>query len=126
MQIPKNHQAVMPYLMLNDSRKFIEFAKSVFDAVLGMQRMRDDNEGLIMHAELSIQGITIMFADTNDQWPVANANLFVYVDDADIVYQRAIDHGASTTMDLSDQDYGRTCGVLDPFGNTWWITSIPN
>jgi PhnB protein len=126
MQIPKNHQAVMPYLMLNDSRKFIEFAKSVFDAVLGMQRMRDDNEGLIMHAEISIQGITIMFADTNDQWPVANANLFVYVDDADIVHQRAIDNGASTIMDLSDQDYGRTCGVLDPFGNTWWITSIPN
>jgi PhnB protein len=126
MQIPKNHQAVMPYLMLNDSRRFIEFAKSVFDAVPGMQRMRDDNEGLIMHAEISIQGITIMFADTNDQWPVANANLFVYVDDADIVHQRAIDHGASTIMDLSDQDYGRTCGVLDPFGNTWWITSIPN
>lgn len=125
MEIPKNHQAVMPYLMLNDSKGFIEFTRAVFDAIPGMQRVRDDNEELIMHAEVAIHGSTIMFADTNDQWPVANAHLFVYVDNADDIFKRALERGASTIMELSDQDYGRTCGVLDPFGNTWWITSLP-
>jgi len=27
-------------------------------------------------------------------------------------------------MQLSDQSYGRTCGVKDPCGNSWWITSV--
>jgi uncharacterized glyoxalase superfamily protein PhnB len=124
MEIPENHQAVMPYLMLNNGEAFILFTKNVFNAVPGMKRMRDDRPEAIMHAEVTIQGSTIMFADAGDQWPVANANLFVYVDDADATYGLALEHGSSTIMDLSNQDYGRTCGVLDPFGNTWWITAI--
>ncbi len=110
--------------MLANCQAFIEYTKNVFNAVPGMKRMRDDQPEAIMHAEVAIQGCTIMFADTRDQWPVANANLFVYVDDADATYKLALEHGSGTIMDLSDQDYGRTCGVLDPFGNTWWITSI--
>jgi uncharacterized glyoxalase superfamily protein PhnB len=77
-----------------------------------------------MHSEINISGSTIMFCDAPDQWRTATANLFVYVDDADKAYQRAIENGATTVMELSDQDYGRTCGVTDPCGNTWWITSI--
>ena len=124
MQIPESHQAVMPYLMLKNGLAFIEFTENVFNATPGMQRMRDDAPEAIMHAEILIGGSTIMIADTNEQWPVANAYLFVYVDDADATYKLALEHGASTVMDLSDQDYGRTCGILDPFGNTWWITSV--
>lgn len=109
--------------MLNNAGGFIDFTKSVFNATQGMKEMRDDKPDLIMHAEIIIAGSTIMFADTGAQWPLANANLFVYVDSADDTYELALLHGASTVMELSDQNYGRTCGVLDPFGNTWWITS---
>ena len=52
---------------------------------------------------------------------VTQAFLF---ENADESYKKAIDEGATTVMELSDQDYGRTCGVSDPFGNTWWITSV--
>jgi PhnB protein len=123
MEIPKVHQAIMPYLMLKNAAGFIEFTKTVFNADAGMQRMRDDVE-IIMHAEIMISGSTIMFCQASDQWAVANANLFIYVEDADETYALAIANGAATVMGLSDQDYGRTCGVTDPFGNTWWITSI--
>ena len=123
MRIPENHQAVMPYLMLKNAEGFVDFTRSVFNATACMKEMRNDQTDLIMHAEITISGSTVMFADTNAQWPIANANLFVYVDSADETYQLALEHGASTIMDLSDQNYGRTCGVLDPFGNTWWITS---
>jgi uncharacterized glyoxalase superfamily protein PhnB len=123
MEIPKVHQAVMPYLMLQNAARFIDFTKAVFNADVAMQKNRD-NENLIMHSEINISGSTIMFCDAPDQWRTATANLFVYVDDADKAYQRAIENGATTVMELSDQDYGRTCGVTDPCGNTWWITSI--
>nr|WP_294943583.1 VOC family protein [uncultured Mucilaginibacter sp.] len=123
MEIPKVHQAIMPYLMLKNAAGFIEFTKTVFNADAGMQRMRDDVD-TIMHAEIMISGSTIMFCQASDQWAVANANLFIYVEDADETYSLAIVNGAATVMGLSDQDYGRTCGVTDPFGNTWWITSI--
>ena len=88
-----------------------------------MKRLRDDTDN-IMHAELMISGCTIMFCEASNQWAVANANLFIYVDDADVTYKLATENGATTVMELSDQDYGRTCGVSDPFGNTWWITSV--
>jgi PhnB protein len=123
MEIPENHQAIMPYLILNNGSAFLEFVEVVFKAVPGMKRMREERPEMIMHAEVAIQESTIMFADAGNRFPVANANLFVYVDDADATYHLALEHGSTTVMDLSNQDYGRTCGVLDPFGNTWWITS---
>lgn len=123
MNIPQGHQAVMPYLMLPDAAKFIDFTKAVFNASPGMQRLRDDGN-TIMHAEINIGGSTIMFADATAQWTPQTANMFVYVDNADATFQKALDNGATVVMDLSDQDYGRTCGVSDPFGNVWWITSV--
>jgi PhnB protein len=123
MKYPDTHQAVMPYLMLKNATGFIDFTSAVFAATLNMKRMRD-NAAVIMHAEININGSTIMFCDTTEDWSTATANLFVYVQDADNSYQLAIDNGAETLMELSDQDYGRTCGVKDPYGNTWWITSV--
>jgi PhnB protein len=125
MNLPNGHQAVMPYLMLEGALKFIDFTKTVFNATvsLNMHKMREDYE-TVMHSEISIGGSTIMFTDATEQWTKQTANLFVYVENADNTYAKALATGATTVMELSDQSYGRTCGVLDPFGNTWWITSI--
>ena len=54
MNIPNGHQAVMPYLMMDDAAKFIEFAKEVFNADLTFQSMREDD--LIGHCEMQIGG----------------------------------------------------------------------
>lgn len=125
MNIPKEHQAVMPYLILQDATQFIDFTKAVFNAALttGMPKYREDSKSL-MHCEINIGGCTIMFTDATEQWKPQNANLFVYVENADDTYKKAIAAGATTLMELSNQDYGRTCGVTDPFGNVWWITSV--
>lgn len=125
MNLPNGHQVIMPYLMLNGALKFIDFVKKVFDAELtaNMHRLRED--GLtVTHSEVTIGGSTIMFTDATEQWPVQNANLFIYVANADETFKKAVDAGAITLMPLSNQDYGRTCGVTDPFGNVWWITSL--
>ena len=123
MQIPNGHQAVMPYLILVDAAKFIDFCQKVFDAKLLSVRKREDGTS-IMHAEVNIDGSTIMFGEASSDWKPATGNMFVYVENADKTYQLAIDAGAVTIMELSDQNYGRTCGVTDPFGNVWWITSV--
>ncbi len=123
MEIPKGHQAVMPYLMLPDANKFIEFTKKVFSASETFKRLREDNKK-IMHAEIQISGSTIMFCEATEQWKPHTANMFVYVTDADETYQKAIDNGATTVMEPANQDYGRSCGVTDPFGNIWWLTSV--
>lgn len=125
MNIPQGHQVVMPYLMLHGALRFIDFTKKVFDAVLteSMHKVRDDGAGVI-HSEITIGGSTIMFTDATQEWKEQTANLFIYVDNADTTYQKALDAGATSVMGLSDQDYGRTCGVQDPFGNVWWITSV--
>jgi PhnB protein len=122
MNIPETHQTVMPYLMLNNAAAFIDFAENVFDAKI-LFSVRDDNQK-VSHAEIKIGDSTIMFSEATTQWPVQNANLFVYVENADETYVKAIKAGASILMEIDDKDYGRTCGVTDAFGNVWWITSI--
>lgn len=112
----------MPYLMVNGASKFHGFMKTVFNAEETMLRLREDGE-TVMHSEILINGSTIMFCEANEDWKVQTANLFIYVEDADGTFQKALDAGSEVVMPLSDQDYGRTCGVKDPYGNTWWVTS---
>jgi len=121
MNIPEGHQAVMPYLMLDDAAGFIQFIKDVFDAEITQQGMRD---GVVGHCEANIGGSTIMFSNTRDQWKTATANMFVYVADADVTFDKAIKAGSATVMEIADLEYGRSGGVTDPFGNVWWITSV--
>lgn len=124
MKIPSTHQTVMPYLILKNASKFIDFAENVFNAKVIHKSFREDSQNLLAHCELQINESTIMFSDANDNFEPQTANLFVYVDDADKRFKKALDNGSTILMELSDQDYGRTCGVTDPFGNVWWITSL--
>ncbi len=121
LSIPEGYQRVMPYLIVKNAHGFFDFAQKVFDAQEKMKIMRDDFH--IMHAELQIGESTIMFADSSDEFKVQTAGLFVYVPDADECYKKALEEGATSVTELSNQDYGRSGGVTDPFGNTWWITS---
>lgn len=123
MKIPEGHNTVMPYLMMEDARGFIDFIKKVFDARMTHESERD---GIVGHCEAQIGDSTMMFSQSRDQWKPATANLFVYVPDADAVYEKAISAGATTVMEVADQEYGRSGGVTDPFGNVWWITTPPS
>lgn len=125
MKIPETHQTVMPYLILKGASMFIDFTKTVFDAEITHKTYREGDKSVLAHCELQIGGSTIMFADATENFEPQTSNLFIYVDNADKRFKKSLNHGATIVMELSDQDYGRTCGVTDPFGNVWWITSIP-
>lgn len=121
MKLPKGYQTVMPYLILGDPEGFINFSKKVFGAS-ELAVYRDDN-GNVMHAEIQIGGSTIMIGGSGNQWTVENAGLYINVEDADAVFNNALENGASVLMEMDDKEYGRSGGIKDPFGNTWWITT---
>jgi len=123
MDKPSDNQTVMPYLILKNTQGFQEFTKEVFGAKVLKTHMNEDNTS-IMHGEVQIGGdSTIMFGEASGDWDPQPANFFIYVPDVDKSYQQALACGAKSVMDVTDKDYGRSCGVLDPYGNTWWITT---
>ncbi|KQS33320.1 glyoxalase/bleomycin resistance/extradiol dioxygenase family protein [Dyadobacter sp. Leaf189] len=124
VKIPNGHQAVMPYLMLDKAVRFQDFVTQVLDGEVVSTHFQEDEPTLIKHAEVRIGESTIMFCDSRGEWPAQPANLFVYVENADETYAKALESGATSMMEPADQDYGRSCGVTDPCGNVWWITSV--
>lgn len=123
-KIPNGHQTVMPYLIIDEAVKFKNFATSIFNAEIAVMHYRDDEPAEIGHAEMRIGDNTIMFCDSRAEWPARPANLFIYVDNADDTYKKAIEQGGTGIMEPMKQVYGRSCGVADPCGNIWWITSV--
>jgi PhnB protein len=122
LAIPHGYQRVMPYLILNDAQIFLDFVTNIFNASTKMKHIRDD--GTIMHAEIQIGESTIMFAESDDKWKPQVSGLFIYVENADETFKKALEEGATSVLQLRDREYGRSGGIVDPCGNTWWITSI--
>ena len=124
MKIPEQHNQLMPYLIIKNAKDFNQFMEKVFNATEQFMLPRED--GTLMHGELRIGNAVIMFAEAGEQFPVMNAGMFIYMEDTDVAYKKALAAGAVTVegQEPADKDYGRTCGVKDPFGNTWWITSV--
>jgi|SRR6185312_2023699 len=121
MNIPENYQTVMPYLILPNAARFISFTEKVFGAKEKLKYMRD--VATIMHAEIMIGGSTIMLADATEEFKTSTAGLFIYVENADETFAKAMNEGATVVREIADQDYGRSGGIKDPFGNVWWITT---
>ncbi len=122
--IPEGYQTVMPYLILKNAQEFISFTEQVFNAVENKKNREMRDEKTVRHSEIQIGDSTIMFADSTEQFKPQPGSLFIYVDDADDAFKKAIAHGASAINEVADQSYGRSGGVEDSNGNSWWITSV--
>lgn len=120
MKVPTEYNRLMPYLIVPDAYAFIAFMKDVFGAT--EQRIVPRSEGVIMHGELRIGDSVIMFADVTPEFLAKPAGMFIYVDNVNDTYQKAITAGAASLMEPMLQPYGFTCGFKDPFGNDWWAT----
>ena len=84
----------------------------------------DGPGGKIMHAELEIGDSVIMVGDAQPQWPAKSNSVYVYVEDVDAAYRRALKLGASSVREPENAFYGdRGSAVLDPFGNSWGIAT---
>jgi PhnB protein len=124
MKIPSHYNRLMPYIIVPNAHKFFEFMKNVFDAA--EQAIIHRSEGIIMHGELRIGEAVVMFADTTQQISARPAGIFIYVENTDVTYKKAMDAGSTSLMKPTQQEYGYTCGFQDPFGNDWWPVQAEN
>jgi uncharacterized glyoxalase superfamily protein PhnB len=124
--VPERFHTVTPYLVVAGVGKLIDFLKSAFDAKEIERHARPD--GVVMHAQVQIGDSMIMMGDPTGQkldWqkPLAAA-LYLYVPDCDKMYANAIRAGAKSLQEPADMFYGdRHGGVIDAWGNQWWIAT---
>jgi PhnB protein len=128
--VPDGYHTVTPYLVIRDAAKAIEFYKKAFDAKETF-RMPGPG-GKIMHAELEIGDSKVMLGEEMPEHGAKSpqalggspVNVFLYVEDADKVFQQAVAAGARVTMPLADQFWGDRYGKLaDPFGHQWSVAT---
>jgi PhnB protein len=118
MKIPSQYNRLMPYMILPNASRFIVFMKDVFGAEEQMIVPR--SEGIIMHGELKIGESVIMFADVTVDFEARPAGVFIYVENVDETYKKALAAGAISKMQPTKMEYGYSCGFKDAFGNDWW------
>jgi uncharacterized glyoxalase superfamily protein PhnB len=120
--IPEGYHSVTPYLVVQGVPTLLDFLKHAFDATEIMRMPRAD--GAIMHAEVRIGDSIVMMGEATGEFQPMPASIHLYVHDADATYQRALQAGATSTMEPADQFWGdRHAGVMDPVGNRWWIAT---
>lgn len=120
--IPEGYHSVTPYLVVEGAAGLIDFLKQAFGATEKERFLRPD--GLIGHAEVKIGDSIVMLSDAGEQGKPMHTGIHLYVEDADAVYRRALQAGATSLSEPGDQFYGdRSAGVQDPRGNTWWIST---
>jgi PhnB protein len=121
MKIPDYYLPIMPYLIINKAADFIEFAQKVFNAEIKLIVPRE--EGVIMHAELTIGKAAIMVADATEIYAPRPAGMFILIPNVDEVYHKALANGAASLQEPTKMDYGYSAGFQDDFGNQWWLTN---
>jgi PhnB protein len=117
---------VTPHLSIAGVAEALEFYQRVLGANVRMRM--DAPGGLVAHAELELGDSVIMLGDEavpdSDPSPTklggTSVSLFVYVEDVDAVFRRAIDAGAQAVSEPALHFYGdRVATIDDPFGHRW-------
>ena len=126
--IPKGYHTVTPSLVVAGAARAIDFYKKALGAEEIMRFPGPD--GKIMHAEIRVGDSVIMLMDEMPEqggkgpksFGGTPVGFFVYGDNVDAAWKRAVDAGAKEIMPLIDQFWGDRSGCLeDPFGHKWWL-----
>src|SRR5262249_47980129 len=116
---PPKMRAVTPYIMVDGALELIEFLKAAFDAEeMGIFK---GPEGKLMHGAVTIGDSVIELGDAAG---VSPSGFYVFVRDADRIYDRALRAGATSLSAPANHAYGhRSGGIKDAWGNTWYLAS---
>jgi len=130
--VPQGLHTVTPHLILDDAATAIDWYKRGFGADEISRSAGPD--GKIMHAEIRIGNSHLYLNDAmgGGKGPKALGGspigLWLYVDDADALFNRAVSAGATVAPgpmgQMQDQFWGDRCGTLiDPAGFQWMIAT---
>jgi len=129
--IPEGYHSLTPSLTVRGATDAIEFYKRAFGAVEKSRALAPDGKRL-WHADLQIGDSRLMLTDEMPEMgghaPAATGavgfSVWLYVEDVDAVFDRAVKAGAKSQMPVSDTFWGdRFGGLQDPFGHNWAIAT---
>jgi uncharacterized glyoxalase superfamily protein PhnB len=113
--IPEGWHSVTPRLVVHDAARLVEFLKRAFGAT---GDFRTDTP-----SEIRIGDSIVMVSTVGPRDPMP-AFLYLYVEDIDAAYQRALDAGAVSLEVPRDLPYGDRRGMVkDPCGNIWQVAT---
>lgn len=113
---PDGWHTVTPRIIVRDPENLISFIRKVFDGRGELHAGRP--------AEIRIGDSVVMISDGGGLRESAPAFLYVYVEDADSAFRRAIAANAVSIEDPTDTPYGdRRATVRDEWGNLWQIAT---
>ncbi|MGZ3496839.1 MAG: VOC family protein [Vulcanimicrobiaceae bacterium] len=113
--IPEGWHSITPRLVVHDPAKLVQFLKHAFGA--SGEYLAD------APSQMRIGDSIVMVSGVGPRKPMP-AFLYLYVDDTDATYHRALDEGAVSLEAPRETPYGdRRAMVTDPFGNDWQIAT---
>jgi PhnB protein len=127
--IPEGYHSITPQLTCRNAARAIDFYKTALGAKEIMRMPGVD--GKVMHAELQIGDSRFM---VNDEFPgmtvapdpkaIHSSSLFVYTENVDALFERAVKAGARADMPLDNMFWGDRYGKFtDPFGHQWGVAT---
>ena len=112
---PRGWHTITPRLFAEDARALVAFVKRVFGGTGKYQAERP--------SEIRIGDSLVMVSGVGPR-EAMTAFLYLYVDDSDATYRRALDAGAVSLEEPQDMPYGDRRGMVqDPCGNIWQIAT---
>lgn len=124
--IPAGYNTVTAQLSVLDAAGAIEFYKKAFGAE-EVDRALDPSKTKVWHCSLRL-GTSMVFV--NDVFPEmgspdpSRSAMWLYVQDVDAAFKRAVEAGAEVTMPVMDMFWGDRMGqVKDAYGQKWTIAS---
>lgn len=121
MYIPPGFSAVTPYFFVDGAEGFVDFLVRGLGGRELLRSLRPD--GHIGNVQVSLNGATVMVSEASRAFPAMAAAYYLYVADADAAMAQALEHGATSVMEVGNMPYDdRQGGVRDAWGNLWWIS----
>ena len=127
--VPEGFHTVTPTLTHDDCAAAIDWYKKALGAVEVARSPGPD--GKLMHAEIRVGDSPVMMSDNvmggkggPKGFGGSPAGLWLYVDDCDAIFNRAVGAGAEVVMPIADQFWGDRFGAFnDPFGYRWSVAT---
>lgn len=129
-RVPEGYHTITPHLTVRGAAEAIAFYQKAFGAKEIHRSLGPG--GSVMHAELQIGSSRLLL---NDEYPEMGVRgpqsiggtpvtLHLFVEDADALFNQAVQAGAKVAMPMADMFWGDRYGqVSDPYGHRWSIAS---
>jgi uncharacterized glyoxalase superfamily protein PhnB len=113
---------VTPYLNPRGAGKLIDFLKQAFSAEEVARH--EEPKGTVVHAKVRLGNSVLEMGEAHGEYQPMPTMFYMYVNNVDGSYARAIKAGAKSLFAPADQPYGdRNAAVEDPFGNQWYMAA---